>query len=360
MKKLLAYFCVIVGLAALVIAHVTPIANRIWKWNKTHALNNAWWGKHNSGGGDLVALSYLDDIPQFNEPKQYHFARTADSAKNIDLYLFGDSFTEDLPDSIFAHSHAYHYGNYVKGLTYQLDPTKKNILILEVSERFMFQRYSDNDIFERLKPVAGNPVPDTSRAGTSAAAAAAPVSSAPEHKNYSAIVNKNLEYVMFDYNFLNWIRRYKADMNYTLFNRASGDVAISGNGKYLFFKPTVDPEGMYSIYGEVGENALANLVRQFNEIYKHYRAAGFAEVYLSIIPNAATILQPEGYNQLIPKVQQAPGLKVPLIDVYSVYKQNNDPALLFRQGDTHWNNNGMQVWLSLVNDQLNKQSTGVQ
>jgi hypothetical protein len=50
---------------------------------------------------------------------------------------------------------------------------------------------------------------------------------------------------------------------------------------------------------------------------------------------------------------------MPVIDVYSIYTRNPNPASLYRRGDTHWNNNGMQIWLALVNNELTKHSQEV-
>ena len=43
---------------------------------------------------------------------------------------------------------------------------------------------------------------------------------------------------------------------------------------------------------------------------------------------------------------------MPMIDVYSAFAGSPDPGKLYRVGDTHWNNNGLQVWIRLVNQIL--------
>jgi len=46
------------------------------------------------------------------------------------------------------------------------------------------------------------------------------------------------------------------------------------------------------------------------------------------------------------------GNRGPDIDVYSLFAGSPDPGRLYRVGDTHWNNNGLQVWIGLVNKLL--------
>ena len=146
---------------------------------------------------------------------------------------------------------------------------------------------------------------------------------------------------------------YKAALNYYVFNRASGDVVISNDRKFLFYKETVSKTDVGSSYFPVTAGDAANIVDVMNNIYEHYRAGGFAEVYVSIIPNSPTIMQPEGYNNLIPMVQNDPRLKMKVIDIYTVFKNSKD--VYYLPGDTHWNHNGKQRWLDLVNEQVLKQ-----
>src|ERR1019366_8307496 len=98
------------------------------------------------------------------------------------------------------------------------------------------------------------------------------------------------------------------------------------------------------------DTEITHLVDNFNIIYDHYLANGFKEVYLSIIPNSATIVQPEGYNNLIPFIQNNPHLRMKIIDAYTSFKQS--AKLLYLPGDTHWNNAGKQIWVNMVNEKL--------
>ena len=145
----------------------------------------------------------------------------------------------------------------------------------------------------------------------------------------------------------------KAALNYYVFNRASGDVVISRDKNYLLLKHTVIQEGNETSYVPVPGDELKKIIENFNTIYDHYRANGFKEVYLSIIPNTTTIIQPQGYNNLIPLIQNDPTLKMKVIDIYSVFKTTK--ADVFCHGDTHWNSTGRQMWIDLVNKTLSEQ-----
>ena len=173
---------------------------------------------------------------------------------------------------------------------------------------------------------------------------------------FNAHINQNLEYHLFNYNFMIFPRQAKAALNYILFSRASGDVVISDDGSYLFFKPTVAQNGRCSSYSRLLKSETDSIVASLDTLYDRYKQAGFAEVYFSPIPNAATILQPEGYNNLIPAIQNDPKMKMPVIDIYDVFKAYKAPGALYRAGDTHWSNTGTQMWLQLVNTMLRTQS----
>lgn len=340
MKKVFAWICALAGLALLAGSSSWPVISRVRQWNNKHLPGNVWYGKYNSEWGDMARMSLLDGVSKFQELKDYKFTPAADNGnKNIDLYLLGDSYVEDIPGYAFANTDAYYYG---RGLVYSLNPAKKNILIIQTTERFALSLFYKNEIYDRLKQ-KGDPHPLN-------------ILGNEEKKNYSRVINKNLDYLLFDYNFINAMRRGKAEMNYSVFGRATGDVVLSDDGDHLFFRPTVLPDGIYSSYAPLADSTVMQTVANMNKIYDHYRQEGFAEVYFSIIPNPATILQPDGYNCLIQRIQLNPSLKAPYINVYDIFKRSNNPTLLYRVGDTHWNNNGMQIWLGIVNEELRKKS----
>ena len=139
-------------------------------------------------------------------------------------------------------------------------------------------------------------------------------------------------------------------INYHLFSRASGDVVISNSGDFLFLKETVLSEGKNSSYSHISTEEKKQLIQNLNTAYDFYKKEGFTEVFLSIIPSTATMIQPENYNNLIPIIQNAPDLKMKIIDIYSHFLPN--PRLYYLKGDTHWNEKGVKTWVDLVNNSV--------
>ncbi len=335
MKKILAYICVIIGIGLVTTSVSSRTLAKIWEWNNQNAMNDKWYGKYKSKWGDLTRMAYLDHVVKFQEPYEYEYPNYHDSTKgSINLCIIGDSYTADLPGYIFKGVATYQHFKNVRPFTYTPDPTKKNVLIIEITERFVRGILRNRYFF------------DFSKRSDYAA------TGGDGKKNLSAVVNKNLEYLLFDYNFINRLKFLKAELNYYLFNRASGNISISKDGNFLFFKSTVINHGIYSSYAPISDTEMNYVVNTLNSIYTKYKSLGFMEVCLSVIPNPATILQPEGYNGFIPLLQNDKRLIMPCLDVYNKFKQTSDPASLYRVGDTHWNNNGMQVWLKVVNKRL--------
>ncbi|MFN3488998.1 MAG: hypothetical protein ACK4YV_07680, partial [Emticicia sp.] len=56
------------------------------------------------------------------------------------------------------------------------------------------------------------------------------------------------------------------------------------------------------------------------------------------------------YNHLIERVQQHSDLKTPFFDIYTPYHHSKN--VLYEKGDSHWNCEGKQMWLDLVNAKL--------
>lgn len=327
--------------------------HRIWG-----APSGKWYTPYRPEGGDLISLSFLERVPKFIEPETYAFTKADDSGSaNVHLMLFGDSYTKDIPDSAFACVSHYQYGRRgYSNIEYHLDTTQKNVLIIELGERFVRDYLSQTFIFGQVADVT--PQQPT-----------ASVIKPFTHHRYASFelpdlgfvdslfnhnINQNIEQNVFNYAFINPVRTTKALLNYSAFNRASGDVVISNDCNHLFVKETAITTGKPSSYSEISDEELFNIVNNINTIYDSYTQRGMDVVYLAIIPNPSTILQPEGYNNLIPKVQNHPGMKVPCINIYDVFKADKNPSRFYRQGDTHWNNTGMHVWLDMVNAELRK------
>lgn len=313
-----------------------------------------WWRPHDVSGGDLVGMAYLERVDKFVDTVSDKFPVAEKGAGKIDLYIWGDSYTKNIPDSSFYGLNAYHFGRRSYGkLYFDLDTSKVNILIIELGERFVRPYFWGTemlgDVMPADKKTAHNNTPffiaPLKQRNTIAAMPGFSIDSL-----FNPLINQNLEYNLFTYNFLTGVRNLKAELNYKLFNRASGDVVVSDDGEYLFYKETVQVNGFASGYLPLGDNDISYLISQVNILYDNYKAAGFDEVYLAMIPNTASMMQPKGYNYLVASMQdpnRGYPLHMPVIDVYNHFVK--DPHRYFKKGDTHWNSAGIALWIDNVN-----------
>jgi hypothetical protein len=336
LRKVLTYVLLVAGVVVLATASSRSLVLAIWNWDNTYKDNRDWYRIYHSPWGDLVAQANMDGMEKFREPKLYSYSRPSHcSGGNVALFIFGDSYTRDIPDSAFCNISNYKNERVTGEFNFVPVAGKKNVLILEMTERNI------RSILHSRIDFMQAPAANVSMAGE-------------ERKSYGAFVNKNLDYLLFRFNFLNPVKFLKGKMNYTLFERGDGNSVLSDDGRYLFYKPTVLNTGIYSSYAPLHDTEVTYVARKLNNIYTNFRKMGFKEVYLSVIPSPASILQPVGYNRLIPLLQSNPDLRIKVIDIYKPYSSSSHPEAYYRLGDTHWNNNGMHLWLDMVNLELNK------
>ncbi len=345
--KALRYILIVLGLVIL----YASTSRDAMQYLSTKRDVNKWWGTDQLNHGDLASMSYLYFVDRFAaETNNFTFPKPPFKGNaNIALYLHGDSYSRHLQDTFFAGVSQFVLIDRNHGIKYHLDSAKRNILLIEVSERYVRPYFGSLRIFNELIS-AGNTGP-------------APLlsSASPYRTNYAGFdisfdnlfnkyINQNIQCNLFNYQFMMPMFGAKAAINYYLFDRASGDVVISDDKKFLFLKETVSLTDEGSSYVPLGSEDISKLVDNFNAIYDFYKKGGFSEVYLSIIPNSVTINQPKGYNRLIPLIQGDPRLKMKIIDAYSAFRSSKD--ILYLTGDTHWNNKGRALWIQMVNDTL--------
>jgi hypothetical protein len=350
-RRIISLFFIFIGLALLVMSTSDSIMKKII--DARSGLNNSF-GIHQFPGGDLVSISYLDKVRRFRDSNDYAFDRPANDtgSKNIDLYIYGDSYMLEIPDSAFYGVHSYHFCRRgYQDMHYTLDPHKKNILIIEIAERFArveFELQETMRHFNKEKPAV-----------SFLSSSAAPVIYAkfPDLDIFNPDINRNLEFNLYGYRFWDEVKFAKASLTYYLFKRAVGDAVVSDDGNRLLLKETLAETGRASSYYSFDPPELQKMFINLNATCAYYKADGFDEVYLSLIPNPVTILQPLHYNNLIPSLQQQDSLKcMHIIDIYSLFSKYPDPGKLFRIGDTHWSHQGIQIWLNTVNAELKKQN----
>jgi hypothetical protein len=316
---------------------------------------DAWWGSYQCPDGDLISMSYLDLIGSFFLPED----RTRISPpsykgkKNIALYLQGDSYSWHINDTDFCGLAVYKHIPRRTKLKYQLDSTQTNILLLEIAEREVRNYLSTTAIFDEIidSPQTEKPSALIINQQQKIQKAGFP-QELSVNQLFNPYINQNLQFNLFNYQFIMPVFQAKAALNYYAFSRASGDVVISDDKNYLFLKETVSFTDAGSSYINISDADIDYLTNNLNRIYDHYKKTGFTEVYLAIIPNSATIVQPKGYNNFIPRLQQAPNLKMKVIDSYSFFKNTNHEYCY--HGDSHWNYWAKQNWLALVNNELVK------
>ncbi len=295
--------------------------------------------------GDIYSACFL---PGFMDTSTTKLKTHTSGAKNIDLYILHDSY-------FFGRIQKENFKNLNKlvlsdfrgeGIYVKLNQAKKNILIVECSERYANWRLSDTGfIFSRLH--VGKPATLTKN------------SKKIEGEQFSKylfnpFINQNLEYNLFDYELFKPIKECKALVNYNLFNRIMKDVSISLNNKYLLLNETINPNLESSSFRYISNEEIDFIVKRINLIKNHYQSKGFTEVYFSIIPNPVSIIEPGrlNYNHKVERIEFTTFLKTDYIDVYGVFRLSKKQV--FRRDDSHWNNYGLQLWLNEANAKITK------
>jgi hypothetical protein len=298
--------------------------------------------------GDLYRLSSL---PQFKEPQTrcapYRDGKSeiptpvnATDPRETHLYLIGDSFAE--PQRIsgrdFPVGH-YHYVHWDQRSRVQLDTTKRNVLLLETVERHFREHFSRPvselavviDTTQKIPSVDGN----------------------WRRQLFDLIQSKGieerLETVLFSQDIFLWFRELKASLNLNGFDRVPPTVGLSHERKHLFVDLDVDTTKVLNAsFAPLADAEVERLVDSLNATATRFRQQGFDAVYLSIIPNKASLLEPQRgtYNHLIERVQRHSRLQVPAVDIYSVYARK--PQAVYALGDSHWNCTGRERWLRAV------------
>ncbi|GAB3886352.1 hypothetical protein [Spirosoma agri] len=292
--------------------------------------------------GDLYRISAL---PQFkdNQPQCPPSNRSSDTA-STNLHVIGDSFSEEerISQQDFAVSH-YQRVKWGFSQRAQLDPTKRNVLLLETVERHFREHFAQpiNELVV-LRDTAQHPLPGASWRRSLV------------DDYHRSDVEERLASTLFSHDWAFWFKELKATLTLNWFNRTSTGVSLSRDHKNIFLDFDTDTtRKKLSSFVPLSDQEVNTLVDSVNSVANRYRRLGFDEVYLSIIPNKATILEPNRgvYNHLIERIQENPALQVKTVNVYAPYKQASQSPYL--TGDTHWNCMGRAVWLDAVRRRLN-------
>ncbi len=290
--------------------------------------------------GDLYRMS---NLAKFKAPLEECPVPQNPPAGNTSLIIMGDSFTEKerLEKNHFKGLDSYNRYFITDTVNVKLDTSKRNVLIIETVERHFRERFVKP--FSNLQVSENQPIAKVTK----------------EESLKEMVLNYEVPYnterhesILFSSDFFLTFKEWKAWLNWKLFNRLDEKVMLSKDEKYLLYQVDAQPSGINSCFDKISEEEIKSMVDNLNLTYQFYKKVGFDEVYLSIIPNKTSILGTDlgEYNHLIERIQQHSDLKIPFFDIYSPYHQSK--KLLYEKGDSHWNCEGKQMWLDLVNAKL--------
>jgi hypothetical protein len=301
--------------------------------------------------GDMFGLSYLSDFKIKNDFESSEIeVKKYNKTPSINLYIAGDSYLSNSyvkNSSLFCGVKQYTYlrvndDDDIK--TIKLIKGEKNILLIETVERAVRAYGDKNFLIDKLR------IKQSGKVKTKLTVEQ--INEFIQKSIYNSNINQNLEFNLFDYCIFTPFKELKASINYKLFNRIADKIFISPDKTYLLYKSTIDTFSWESSFTQIDNEEVDNIVSSLNYVYNYYKSAGFDEVYLSIIPNPVIILYPQlgKYNELIHRIQNNQNLKIPIIDVYNVFKATSKQ--IYFKSDTHWNNNGFDLWLNEFNKRL--------
>jgi len=289
--------------------------------------------------GDLYRMS---NLAQFKAPLQQCTVPQNLPVGNTSLIIMGDSFTEKerIEKNHFRGLSNYNRYLITDSIKVKLDTSKRNVLIIERVERHFRERFRKT--FANLEVVENQVVLEN------------------ENKkslkkwllNYLPYNAERHESILFSSDFFLTFKEWKAWLNLKLFNRIDEKVMLSKDKKHLLYHLDGQFSGINSCFDRISEEEINLIVDNLNKSYQYYKNAGFDEVYLSIIPNKTSILGTDlgEYNHLIERIQKHSALEMPFFDIYTPF--HNSKKVYYEKGDTHWNCEGKQMWLDLVNSKL--------
>ncbi|MES2796848.1 MAG: hypothetical protein V4683_12830 [Bacteroidota bacterium] len=299
--------------------------------------------------GDLYRLSFL---PEFKEKKEVCEDKIDQSTiKNkVHLYLLGDSFTDESNLNVNNFEvEQYNYIHWDRPQTVELDNHAKNILILQSVERSLKLHFVKQSDELEIKSKANSIKQNTHKSI---------LEYAENWVNTFSKNTKNTEeriwHTLLNYDFVLFFKELKASFDLKLFDRKSTNYNLSADKKQIFYFEEADINCPNSAFYKVSDTEIKAFVDIINNDLEHYKNMGFEEVYLALIPNKVSILDPTlgKYNHVLERVQTHPDLKIKVIDIYTQFKKETRP--LFSKSDTHWNCYGSSIWQAEVNAEIQR------
>ncbi|WP_375445306.1 hypothetical protein [uncultured Fibrella sp.] len=293
--------------------------------------------------GDLYGISF---IPTFRMPYQTH-SQTLDLAgiqpgKPYNLCILGDSYKGAalLQSSAFTHVNELTLGEVEGILTNQLtvpDAQYQSVLVLETAERYVRARLGSTTIdTARPVPVSLNSLSWLQQQSMRLIRA------------FCRDSSTDLEYFVFDYGCLRPLKEARAALAFRYFDRVPDGVGISANKQHLYLKETLLGEKTSS-FAALDSVEVDSIVANLNRLNRRALQKGYKAVYLSIIPNPVSVIEPtrSAYNHLIERVEQHPALEMGVISLYERFSKNG--GYYYHPSDSHWNQAGIDVWVRSMN-----------
>lgn len=368
MRKLICFFVFITALAVLLAAMDQTFINKLKRdryfdhLSPPSAYKRSLYYRYLVRSdrwrfGDLYGLCYLPGYKFRLEPFKKYVRDDPGPATNRALYIIGDSYLADKAldgafdgfDEVKFLDRRFTFGPIV------LDSSKQNYLIMEFAERNL-----NGFNFSRTAEVKWTPQKIASRSNFNSNEAAGHTgpdlpTTIPDRLN-KAIFNKdlsrNLELLLFDDKLFTPVKELKASINYLLFGRVAKEVAVSSDKKRLLMNITVDTAYRESGFREVKAAEVSSISAQLAEANSYYLSIGFKTVFLSCIPNTASVCGEKRlpYNHLLERVEAAN--QFPVIKVFD--KLRSQPDNFFYRSDAHWGPAGLDSWVAAVNNQLKR------
>lgn len=296
--------------------------------------------------GDLYRLA---NLPQFKQERETCAPGGQGQPKRpVALYVIGDSFLEPgRVDSLDFVAQFYHYTHWDNRASVRLDTGLRNVLLLETVERHArehFARPADNlTVLKTIPPAVPKEtglLADVRQFFTG------------ESEKRQRLPEEQLENLLFNNAFWLKLKENKAALTLRWFDRTNPKVALSGDRQHLFYVLDTDSTLINSSFKHLPASEVDSLIDHINQTVTAYRQLGFDEVWLSLIPNKTSVIEPQRgpYNRLIERIQAAPNLRPGIIDAYRLLKPGG--AANYERSDSHWNCRGRALWLGEVNKKL--------
>lgn len=345
MRKFIALFVFILFGAALIMS--SSNSGMAWLTNQRYA-PGALLGSDKYTYGDLFGISYLPAFKKVKDTSPVAPPVLSAAGKDLSLYVIGDSYFyssfEQVPD----------YFERTKSLTFYkwddrpaqsfklLQDSTRNVLLIECVERNVLnvvnlQRVQS--VFEL--PVQESPKPAVGR-----------LNDVIREMLYHPTLEENLSFALFDISVFSVFKELKASFNQAFFGRSPSGVVLSQSKDFLYLEQTVDTAATGSSFKPISPKTYLDLIQQMRLIEAYAKSIGFDEVIFTFIPNPSSVLLTEGraYNQFVPEVARLTANDFRVIDPTHALSKNAKAN--FFHNDSHWNKNGAQIWLALLNQRL--------